>query len=130
MIRRAGGDDAKAIVALITRNLDRLLPRSLDEIQAMLDVFWVAEVDGVIRGCVCLEVYSKKIAEIRSLVVDAEFRGKGLGQELVQAAVDEAQRRQIVEVLVVTSSPQFFEKLNFGSCLKEKYALFWNGTKG
>jgi hypothetical protein len=29
--------------------------------------------------------------------------------------------------MVITSSREYFEKLNFGACLHEKYALFWNG---
>ena len=44
---------------------------------------------------------------------------------LTDAVVAEAQRRGIPQVLVVTSNREFFEKLNFGSCLNEKYALFW-----
>src|SRR6185503_13318997 len=125
MIRRATLDDIDAIVGVVNTNTDRLLARDRDEIVQLLDAFWVAEVDGRIVGCCCLEVYSPKIAELRSLAVIPEFRGQGLGARLTDAAVEEAKRRGIPQVLVVTSNRAFFERLNFGPCLDEKYALFW-----
>jgi amino-acid N-acetyltransferase len=125
MIRRATLDDIDAIVGVVNTNTDRLLARDRDEIVQLLDAFWVAEVDGRIVGCCCLEVYSPKIAELRSLAVMPEFRGHGLGASLTDAAVEEAKRRGIPQVLVVTSNRAFFERLNFGPCLDEKYALFW-----
>lgn len=125
MIRRATLDDVDAILAVVNTNTDRLLARDRDEIVQLLDAFWVAEVDGRIVGCCCLEVYSPKIAELRSLAVMPEFRGQGLGARLTDAAVEEAKRRGIPQVLVVTSNRAFFERLNFGPCLDEKYALFW-----
>ena len=125
MIRRATLDDIDAIVGVVNTNTDRLLGRDRDEIAQLLDAFWVAEVDRRVVGCCCLEIYSPKIAELRSLAVIPEFRGLGLGASLTQAAVAEAKRRGIPQVLVVTSNRAFFERLNFGPCLDEKYALFW-----
>jgi len=125
MIRRATLDDTEAILAVVNTNIDRLLARDRDEIVQLLDAFWVAEVDGRVVGCCCLEVYSPKIAELRSLAVIPEFRGRGLGAALTDAAVGEAKQRGIPQVLVVTSNREFFERLNFGPCLNEKYALFW-----
>ena len=61
------------------------------------------------------------------LAVRDDCRGKGYGAILVEAAVTEARRRNIRQVLVVTSNREFFERMNFGLCLNEKYALFWNG---
>jgi amino-acid N-acetyltransferase len=125
MIRRATLDDVDAILAVVNTNTDRLLARDRDEIAPLLDAFWVAEVDGRVVGCCCLEIYSPKIAELRSLAVLPEFRGRGLGAALTDAAVAEARLRGIPQVLVVTSNREFFEQRNFGPCLNEKYALFW-----
>jgi amino-acid N-acetyltransferase len=125
MIRKATPDDVDAILDIVNTNTERLLTRDRDEIAQLLDTFWVAEVGGRIVGCSCLEVYSPKIAELRSLAVRPEFRGHGLGAALTTAAVEEARRRGIPQVLVVTSNKEFFERLNFGPCLNEKYALFW-----
>jgi amino-acid N-acetyltransferase len=129
VIRRATGQDIDAILSLINTNTDRLLPRDRDELAQLIDSFWVADEDGDIVGCCCLEVYSPKIAELRSLAVRESHRRRGLGAQLTAAAVDEANRRGIPQVLVVTSNREFFERLNFGSCLNEKYALFWNAPE-
>jgi amino-acid N-acetyltransferase len=127
MLRKATTADIPAVQQLIKTNLDKLLPRADQELLELLDTLWVIDDQGQIVGCCCLEVYSPKIAELRSLAVRDDCRGHGYGAMLVEAAVKEAQRRNIRQVLVVTSSREFFEKMNFGLCLNEKYALFWNG---
>ena len=129
MLRNATRDDLGAIQHLINTNLDKLLPRTDEELLELIDgnTFWVVEDAGEIVGCCCLEVYSAKIAELRSLAVRDNCRGKGYGELLVNAAIDEANRRQIKQVLVVTSTLEFFQRMNFGQVLNEKYALFWNG---
>jgi N-acetylglutamate synthase-like GNAT family acetyltransferase len=124
-IRKAEASDVDGILAVVNSNTDRLLARDREEIVSLLETFWVAEDGGRIVGCSCLEVYSPKIAELRSLAVLPEYRGRGHGAALTAAAVDEAERRGIPQVLVVTSNREFFERLNFGPCLNEKYALFW-----
>jgi amino-acid N-acetyltransferase len=125
MVRRATTADIDAILLLVNSNTDRLLERDRGELEQLLEAFWVAEADGRVVGCCCLEVYSQKIAELRSLAVLPEYRGRGIGAALTETVVAEAKRRGVPQVLVVTSNREFFEKLNFGSCLNEKYALFW-----
>lgn len=126
MIRSATPDDVPAILGLIHANNDHLLERSAEEIHMLLPTFWVAEVDGEVVGCCCLEVYSRKIAEVRSLVVKQEMRRRGIGKQLVREAVAEARRRNIAEILTVTGELDFFQSLGFHTVLNEKYALFWN----
>ena len=128
MLRKARPSDIPGILQLINANLDKLLPRKEDDVRELLDTFWVVEDNGEIVGCCCLEVYSPKIAELRSLTVRDDCRRKGYGEILVAAAIEEAERRRIPQVLVVTSNPEYFEKHNFGPCLNEKYVMFWNGT--
>lgn len=127
MIRTASSADIPMLISLVGENLDRLLPRSFEEFAELIDTTWVFEEHGEIVGCSTLEVYSPKISEIRNVAVKDGFRGKGIGKALINRAVEEARRRNIRQILVVTSSPDYFEKLNFGPCLNEKYALFWNG---
>lgn len=127
-VRKATPEDIPGIQALIRANQDKLLTRTDDEIRELLPLWWVIEDEGEIVGTCCLEVYSPKIAEIRTLAVRSGSRGRGYGAALVHTATDEAQRRRIPQVLVVTSTPEFFEALNFGPALNEKYALFWKGS--
>jgi amino-acid N-acetyltransferase len=127
MLRKATLEDVEKIRVLIEANLDKLLPRTAEDIQELIDWFWVVAEGDEIVGCCCLEIYSPKIAEIRSIAVREDRRGNGYGEQLVEVAINEATRRNIKQVLVVTSTPEFFEKMNFGPCLNEKYALFWVG---
>lgn len=127
MIRRAELSDIPAILELIAQSPDKLLPRSAQDYKDLIGNTWVAIDDSRVVGCATLEVYSPKIAEIRSVAVHKDYRGKGHGKELVRTAAAEAKARNVYEVMVVTSSPEFFKSLGFGACLNEKYALFLGG---
>lgn len=129
MLRKAVPSDIPSILALVAANPETLLPRTEDEYRELIGTTWVFECDGRVVGSCVLEVYSPKIAELRSLAVLEEFRDRGVGAELVQAAVAEGQRLNIREILVVTSSPEYFNRLGFGDCLHEKYALFFTGKR-
>jgi amino-acid N-acetyltransferase len=127
-LRKATLQDVDAIRYVIDSNLDRLLPRHREDVIELLDSFYVIDEGGTIVGCCCLEVYSPKIAEVRSLAVMSNKRGHDYGSQLVKQCIADAQRLNIRQILVVTSSPEFFERLNFGLCLNEKYAMFWSGV--
>jgi N-acetylglutamate synthase-like GNAT family acetyltransferase len=127
LLRPARPEDVDAILGLVAEHAEQLLPRSRDDVEALLDTFWVIEEEGAIAGCCCLEVYSPKIAEVRSLAVRSASRGRHYGARLVAAAVAEARRRDIPQVLVVTSNVEFFGRQHFKSCLNEKFAMFWEG---
>ncbi len=129
-IRKATRTDIPAIKELVAANPETILARSDEELGALIDGFWVAEHENTVVGCCCLEVYSPKIAEIRTVIVHESVRGMGFGAALVKVAADEAERQSIREVMVVTSSPEYFNKLGFGECLHEKWALFYRGSKG
>jgi amino-acid N-acetyltransferase len=124
-LRTATSDDIDEILQLISAHPGQLLPRQRDDVEQLVDTFWVIEEDGELAGCCCLEIYSPKIAEVRSLAVREASRGRGYGARLVDAAVAEAKRRGIPQILVVTSNVEFFGRLNFQTCLNEKFALFY-----
>jgi len=86
--------------------------------------FSVALIDDKIVGCCALEVYSKRLAEIRSLAVLLEFQGQGIATKLIETCVQEAKDKHIYEVLTITGSTSLFEKMGFGIFSNEKYALF------
>lgn len=103
----------------------KLLPRTLDEFTDLLPNFFVAEREGRIVGCAALEIYSWKLAEVRSLAVAPETQGLGVGKRLVQACLDRAQEHKILEVMAITSSDAFFQSCGFDYTLPgEKRALF------
>jgi amino-acid N-acetyltransferase len=130
MIRKATLDDIPAIINLVRHFPDTVLERTTEEYGELLETTWVADESGRVVGSVVLEVYSPKICEVRSVVVHPEFHGSGLGKQLINVAVEEGIRRNIRQIIVVTSAPDYFRKLGFGECLHEKFAMFWAGRDG
>ena len=103
----------------------KLLPRTLDEIEDLLAYGFVAESEGKIVGFVALEVYSKKLAEIRSLCVAESHRFRGIGQALVSTCVERARELKILEVMAISSTDDFFRSCGFDFTLPgEKKAFF------
>jgi amino-acid N-acetyltransferase len=126
-IRPATIGDGPSVLAVIEPYVAhrKLLPRTLDEIEDLLANGFVAELDGEIVGFVALEIYSKKLAEIRSLCVADGFQRHGIGKELVAACVRLARERSILEVMAITSAEEFFRACGFDFTLPgEKKAFF------
>lgn len=90
-----------------------ILMRSADEIATNIRSYTLAFDDEVLIGFSALHIHTVKLAEIRSLIVDAKFRDKGVGKELVSLCLQEGERLGLVEVLVLTYKQAFFEKLGF-----------------
>jgi len=127
VVRPVRFDDLPNIQALIQPFVDQgvLLPRSEGELFELLASSFVAEVGQRIVGYVALEIYSIKLAEIRSLTIADEYRHRELGRRMVAACVDLARRKGIVEVMAITSREEFFKKCGFDFTLPgEKKALF------
>lgn len=103
----------------------RLLPRTTKELAELVYNGFVAKVGGRLIGFAALEIYSRKLAEIRSLAVIPEFQGKGVGRLLVEECVERARKRDVLEVMAITSSEVFFRSCGFDFTLPgEKKALF------
>ena len=103
----------------------RILPRTTDELAGLLPTAFIAESDGQIVGFAALEIYSRKLAELRSLAVDEAWQGRGIGTRLVQACVELASHRRIFEIITITSADDFFRRCGFDFTLPgEKKALF------
>lgn len=101
-IEKAHRKDRPKIKALIASYPKILLQTHLPRTKA----FFVAREieEGEIVGCCALVVYSKRIAEIRSLAVLGQFAKNGVGHALVDACIQEARRRGIYEVLTITGA--------------------------
>jgi N-acetylglutamate synthase-like GNAT family acetyltransferase len=113
--RRAKPADAEAIYRLIARYAEQglLLPRAEEEIRCNISHFLVFEEKGRIVSCVALESYGVDLAEIRSLAVDPELRGRRLGSRLIDFALSDARRRRIARVFAVTHAPESFLRHGF-----------------
>jgi len=116
MIRKAKIQDIKQIQALINvfAKDDLMLPRSLNELYENIRDFWVCEDDkGKIVGCAALHVSWDDLAEIKSLAVDKNWQGRGVGKDLVSACLKEAKALGSKKVFVLTYHLKYFNKLGF-----------------
>lgn len=128
-IRQAILDDVPGIARLVADNARRggLLPRSEANIRASIDNFLVAELDGRVIGCGSLLPMSANLAELRSLAVDAEIRGGGIGARLVARLIEAARERQFSTLFALTRAISFFEKCGFAITPKENFPeKVWN----
>lgn len=82
-------------------------------------IFLGAFYDEVMVGCVGLE----KIGEsglLRSLAVDQNYRGEGIGFELTKEVLNESLKKSYSEVyLLTTDAERFFIKAGFYKIVKE-----------
>jgi N-acetylglutamate synthase-like GNAT family acetyltransferase len=119
--RRAKISNVPAIHSLVAHYAAQglLLPRAAEEIRANIDHFIVQEDGHRVVSCLSLESYGADLAEIRSIAVNPENRGQGLGARLIAFALAEARRRGIARVLAVTHAPQFFERQGFTAAARQ-----------
>ena len=127
-IRNASPGESGRIEAFIAPFVaeGKLLPRTLNELEDLIETLFVAELDGKMIGCAALDIYSSKLAEIRSLAVSPAAQGSGVGKLLVKACIDLARERNILEVMAITESEQFFKNCGFDfTPTGERKALFF-----
>ena len=101
MIKTAEKKDLAAIFNLI------------GEPPQFLNSFFVYIEDEKVVGCAALEIYNRKLAQIRSLVVLSGFQNKGIGGKLIQKCIQKARGAGIYEILAVTDKQKLFERVGF-----------------
>ncbi len=90
-----------------------ILPRSDDEMATNIRAYVVAKINNKIIGFCALHIFSKKLAEIRSLVVDKMYRRNKVGQNMILFLIEESQKLCVNSVFTLTYQKGFFEKLGF-----------------
>ncbi len=122
VVRKAQLSDAEAIHELIGRFVSSgdLLAVPLVNIYESIRDYFVAEEGSQVVGAVCLKVLWKDLAEVRSLSVQSEMQGKGIGRALVNACLEEAAELGIPRVFALTREGGFFESIGFVRCKKEE----------
>ena len=116
-LRGVFGDpaDAPIIHRLIAKHAaeGHLLPRTLADLADHAGRFLVATVRGRIVGCAELAPLSAAVAEVRSFVVAARCRGRGLGRLMVEELRSRARRQGFEQLCAFTHSPSYFARLDF-----------------
>ena len=121
MIRPATIHDVPRIQEIVNSHaeLGKMLFKSYSQLYESLRDLAVYELDGAqpdggqVVGCTALGIIWADLAEVRSLAVDENYTGRGIGRRLVEWCVDEARRLQIRKLMSLTYEQKFFEKLGF-----------------
>lgn len=131
VVRKATEADIAPLSEFISRFVATgdLLPRTLTELHDLLPNFFIADDNGKIVGCATLEIYSRKLAEIRSLAVAPEAQGHGVGKHLVEACVELAKQHNVYEVMAISSAEEFFKKCGFDFTLPNLRKAFFLTTR-
>ena len=107
-IDRATRADTDAMLALMER---AHLPT--DDLASHLDAAFVAREGDHVVGSVAIEIYEDG-GLLRSVAVDEGCRGTGLGGRLTEAAIEDAQRRALPALyLLTTTAEHFFPRFGF-----------------
>jgi amino-acid N-acetyltransferase len=114
-LREARTADVEAIRHLVdTYASDRiLLSKATVTLFEDIQEFYVAEVDGVIVGCGALHVLWEDLAEVRTLAVDLEYRGRGIGDLLLRRLLQQARHLGVARVFCLTFEVDFFSRHGF-----------------
>ncbi|HOF78510.1 MAG TPA: N-acetyltransferase [Smithellaceae bacterium] len=117
MLRKARIDDVKSIHRMINFSAGKgeMLPRSLMDIYSSLRDFFVYydEEKSQVVGICAMNIIWENLAEIRSLCVEENYRGKGIGKNLVEACISEAITLGLFKVFTLTYKRDLFARLGF-----------------
>lgn len=116
-VRQARTADVPGIRDLIEANVEsgRLLGKATVTLYEDIQEFWIAErdTDGVLAGCGALHVLWEDLAEIRTIAVDEDCQGHGIGRRIAQALLGRARELGVERVFVLTFAVDFFASLGF-----------------
>lgn len=114
-IRPAEVGDVPRIKELIDPNVLKgvMLPKTLSELYESVRDFQVGVEGDRVIAVGALHVLWEDLAEIRSLAVDVECQGRGVGKAVTRALLEEAERLRVGRVFALTYATRFFTSLGF-----------------
>ncbi|GAA2379447.1 N-acetylglutamate synthase [Catellatospora methionotrophica] len=115
-VRKARTADVRGIRRLIDTYSGerRLLSKATVAIYEDVPEFRVAVGDdGAVAGCGALHVLWEDLAEIRTVAVDAAWRGRRVGHQIVESLLDDARELGVRRVFVLTFETRFFASFGF-----------------
>lgn len=107
--------DVPAAVGIVNEYAERglMIHRSRAEMYSRLRDFVVAEEQGQVIGVCGLRIMWANLAEVYSLAVAGDARGKGVGRAMVEAVIADARRLEIRRLFALTYERTFFERVGF-----------------
>ena len=115
--RPARTADIKAIRAIIDSHSEngRLLKKETVTLYEAVQEFIVAEnsESHEVVGCGALHILWEDLAEVRSVAVKEDFRGRGIGHSILNAVMDRARTIGVERIFCLTFETAFFGSLGF-----------------
>lgn len=124
-LRSAEFEDAGPIFELVKSYPMELLPRPIHDIVENIDRFVVCIADNNVIGTVSWQILpeigtpKQPSIELKSLAVTSSHRQEGVGTALVKEAIERIKSLHPSQIIVLTFTPVFFQKLGFKEIKKE-----------
>lgn len=119
--RKARFSDVEEIHKLVndyaTQGL--MLARSRNVLYETLREFILAEDEGRVVGVGALHLIWDELAEVRTMAIAPEYKGKGVGRKIVETLIEEGRGLGVSQIFALTYQPGFFGKLGFSEIPKE-----------
>jgi len=116
VVRRARTSDVPSIKHLVDTYAGKiLLEKNLVTLYESVQEFWVADhpETGRVIGCGALHVLWADLGEIRTVAVEPESTGSGVGHAIVTRLLDVARELELERVFVLTFETEFFGRHGF-----------------
>lgn len=122
LIRKARLLDVAVIHKMISNAAKEapVIPRSQAELYENLRDFYVYDAGDGPVGCCALHLVWHDLAEVKSLAVHPDARGRGIARQLIEACLEEARSMRLARVFALTAVPQVFEKIGFRAIEKSE----------
>jgi amino-acid N-acetyltransferase len=113
--------DIKDMQKLVSKDVQNgnILDRTPHEMATTIRSYIAVRDKEEIVAFVALHIHTVELAEIRSLIVKEEYRGKSIAKKLIQSCIDEAKSLNLKKLLVLTYKQQLFESFSFKVIEKE-----------
>ena len=115
VVRPAKTSDIKTIRHIIDINKAsrRMLEKETVTLYETVQEFVVAESDGKVVGCGALHVLWEDLAEVRTVGVDSDVRGKGVGHKILEELIGRARKVGVRRIFCLTFETDFFARHGF-----------------
>jgi amino-acid N-acetyltransferase len=114
-VRPARTSDVKSIRKLIDTYAPqrRILSKETVTLYESVQEFVVAVDGDAVVGCGALHVLWEDVAEVRTVAVSEELRGKGVGHQILELLISRAEALGVKKIFCLTFETDFFGRHGF-----------------
>jgi amino-acid N-acetyltransferase len=115
VVRPAKTMDVKAIRSLVDSYAapGQMLAKETVTLYESVHEFVVAVEDGQVVGCGALHVLWEDLAEVRSVAITENLRGKGIGNLILERIIERAHELGLSRIFCLTFETKFFGRHGF-----------------